>query len=148
MGREGPVFKSDWQAFWPLSRVGHMVPPFLGFAAFSPVYRRDRDHHGGRVLLLVREGFFVHRYSDLETSRELLWVELCTKRGPLFLGVFYRPPKDDVSTLQELNNSLQLLSANSNIVLFADFNAPHIDWSLISSVISTPVHAHSVMFHC
>ena len=43
-------------------------------------------------------------------------------------------------TLQELNNSLQLLPASSNIVLFGDFNAPHIDWSLVSPVISTPIN--------
>ena len=104
------------------------------------VYRRDRDRHGGGVMLLVRESFLVHKRPDLETSCELVWVELCTKRGPLFLGVFYRPPKSDVTTLQELNNSLQLIPASSNIVLFGDFNAPHIDWSSVSPVISTPIN--------
>ena len=29
-------FISDWQAFCSISRVGYMVPLFLGFAAFSP----------------------------------------------------------------------------------------------------------------
>ena len=82
-------------------------------------------------MLLVRESFLVHKRPDLETSCELVWVELCTKRGPLFLGVFYRPPKSDVTTLQELNNSLQLIPASFNIVLFGDFNAPHIDWSSV-----------------
>ena len=50
------------------------------------------------------------------------------------------PPKSDVTTLQELNNSLQLLPASSNIVLFGNFNASHIDWSLVSPVISTPIN--------
>ena len=75
----------------------------------------------------------------METSCELLWVDLCTKRGPLFLGVFYRPPKGDATTLQELNNSLQLLPGSSNIVIFCDFNTSHINWSMVSPVTSTPI---------
>lgn len=104
------------------------------------IFRRDRDRHGGGVMVLVRENFIVHRCPDLETSCELLWIELSTKKGPLLFGVYYRPPKSDVSMLQELNSSLQLLPACSKVVLCGDFNAPHIDWSLITSVKSTPVN--------
>ena len=104
------------------------------------IFRRDRDRHGVGVMVLVRENLIVHRCPDLETSCELLWIELSTKKGPLLFGVYYRPPKSDVSMLQELNSSLHLLPASSKIVLCGDFNAPHIDWSLVSPVISTPVN--------
>ena len=50
-------------------------------------------------MLLVREGFLAYRRPDLEASSELIWIELCTKKGALFLGVFHRPPKGNVTTL-------------------------------------------------
>ena len=34
MGREGTVFYHRLAIFWPVSRIGRMVPPFLGFAVF------------------------------------------------------------------------------------------------------------------
>lgn len=81
------------------------------------MFRRDRDCNGGEAMVLVRESFVVHRRPDLETSCELLWIELCTQKGPLLFGVYHHIPKIDVSMLQELNNSLQLLPACSKIVL-------------------------------
>ena len=57
------------------------------------LFRRDRDWHGGGVMVLVREGFVVHRRPDLETSCELLWIELCTVKGSLLFGVYYHPLK-------------------------------------------------------
>ena len=101
------------------------------------IFRRDRDCHGGGVMVLVRDDFVAHRRSDLETSCELLWIQLS---GLLLFGTYYRPPKNDLCPLHELNNSLQLLSARSKVILCGgDFNVPHIDWSSVSSVITSPV---------
>ena len=97
------------------------------------IFRRDRHRHGGGVMVLVRDDLVAHRRSDLETSCELLWIELSTTKGPLLFGTYYRRP------LHELNNSQQLLSARSKVILCGDFNAPHIDWSSVSPVITSPV---------
>ena len=51
-------------------------------------FRTDRNHHGGGVM--VRDNLLVHRYFDLETY-ELLWIELCTKEGPLLFLVLLSP---------------------------------------------------------
>lgn len=102
------------------------------------IFQRDRDRHGGGMMVLVTENLIIHRCPNMETSCELLWIKLSTKKGPLLFGVYYHPPKKDVSMLQELNSSLHLLPANSKIAC-GDFNASHIDWSLVSPVISTPV---------
>ena len=44
------------------------------------------------MMVLVRESLIVHRYPDLETSCELLWIKLSTRKGPLLFGVYYHPP--------------------------------------------------------
>ena len=94
------------------------------------------------MMFFVRDDFVVHRQSDLETSCELLWIELCTKKGPSLLGTYYRPPKNDLSMLHELNNSLQVFPAGSKVILCGDFNAPHIDWSSVSPVTASPVNKY------
>ena len=104
------------------------------------IFRRDRDRHGGGVVALVRDNLVVHRRPDLETSCELLWLELLTKKGPLLFGIYYRPPRSDLFALHELHNSFQLLSAGSKVILCGDFNAPHIDWSSVLPVKSSPVN--------
>ena len=44
-------------------------------------------------MVLVRENLIIHRCPDLETSCELLWIELSTKKGPMLFGVYYLPLK-------------------------------------------------------
>ena len=57
----------------------------------------------------------------------------------MLFGTYKRPPKNDLSMLHELNSSLQLLPDYSKVILCGDFNAPHIDWSLVSPVITSPI---------
>ena len=40
------------------------------------VFRRDRNRHGGGVMLLVKNTLSATRRQDLETDCEILWVEL------------------------------------------------------------------------
>ena len=46
------------------------------FSEGYSVFRRDRDRHGGGVMLMVREDIPAIRRQDLETNCEVLWVEL------------------------------------------------------------------------
>ena len=69
------------------------------------VFRRDRDRHGGGVMIMIRNNIPAIRRPDLETSCEVLWIELPLRSKPILLGVFYRPP---ISTtkLSDLRQSL------------------------------------------
>ena len=81
---------------------------------------------------------FMHcfRRMDLETDCELLWCEVSPIPScSYFIGVFYRPPNNDLKCLQELAKSLEKLedlSNRSRVLLLGDFNLPDIDWSVIS----------------
>ena len=70
----------------------------------------------------------------LQSDCELLWVQIdLTGAKSLHIGAFYRPPDSDVTTLENLNQSLQRLTrrTNGNIWLGGDFNAPHNNWPLL-----------------
>ena len=100
------------------------------------IHRKDRGGRGGGVLLAVRSNIQCFRRMDLETDCELLWCEVFPVPSySYFIGVFYRPPNNDLKCLQELAKSLEKLedlSNRSRVLLLGDFNLPDIDWNVIS----------------
>ena len=105
------------------------------------VFRKDRNRHGGGIMILVRSSIPVVRMSELETNCEIVWVKLLTSPSLLF-GVFYRPPGPSLSALDELNSSLSLINGGTPLVLCGDFNVPPIDWSVVSPAVSSPTATH------
>ena len=128
----------------------------------------DRNRHGGGVLILVRSTFNVIRCSDLDSSSEILWIELVSKNQcPLLFVVIYRPPSASKSVLDQLYGLLcTLTSTRCNIVLCGDFNVPNIDWNAacptsssvaattlcsiasdnyLSQVVLSPTHGHNIL---
>ena len=99
------------------------------------LYRKDRSNQAyGVVRIAVRSELVSSACPDLDTDCELLWVQIdLTGAKSLHIGAFYRPPDSDVTTLENLNQSLQRLNhrTNGNIWLGGDFNAPHINWPLL-----------------
>ena len=99
------------------------------------LYRKDRSNQAyDGVLIAVRSELVSSACPDLDTDCELLWVQIdLTGAKSLHIGAFYRPPDSDVTTLENLNQSLQRLThrTNGNIWLGGDFNAPHINWPLL-----------------
>ena len=99
------------------------------------VFRRDRNRHGGGVMMLVRDHIPVTRRLDLETDCEILWLQLAARGCEAFLfGVYYRPPGNSVEALEHLSN---LCSCNLPLVICGDFNVPNIDWSTVAPISST-----------
>ena len=97
------------------------------------IYHRDRNQHGGGVLIMVRNTFSVVNRHDLDLPYEILWIELVACSGsPLLFGVVYRPPSADNSVLDQLYCVLNsLTSTRCNIMLCGDFNVPDIDWNTL-----------------
>ena len=104
-------------------------------------YCRDRDRHGGGVLLLIKSSISTLGISDLESQCEIIWIQLLTPDGPLLFGVFYHPPNSGTSTLEEFNTAISSIPGNYLIVLCGDFNAPNIDWSLIVPRASSSINS-------
>ena len=57
------------------------------------VFRKDRDRHGGGVMVLVKTSIHAVRREDIENDSELLWVSVNLQSSAFLLGVFYRPPR-------------------------------------------------------
>ena len=110
------------------------------------VHRRDRDRHGGGVMLIVRDDIPATRRQDLETGCELLWVELTLTPMNLLVGVYYNPPGPNCGSLTHLRNSLATTPRSSPVVLVGDFNLPNIDWSSDGPI--PTVHSGNVTLMC
>ena len=97
------------------------------------IFRRDRNRHGGGVMLYVKNSISAIRRTDLETNCEVLWVELSTAPSKMLLGTFYRPPSSTHEYLTKLEMSLASIPESRTVVLCGDFNLPHLDWAEPSS---------------
>jgi len=92
---------------------------------FIPNYhmvRRDRNRHGGGLLLFISDD--IHSTCLLRhASLELLAVELKLKQGPLTIVLFYRPPTSALD-FEDLENAILSLNPSrlKNCVLLGDFN--------------------------
>ena len=94
------------------------------------IFRRDRNRHGGGVMLCVKNSISAIRRIDLETNCEVLWVELSTGPSKVLLGTFYRPPSSTPEYLEQLEMSLASIPESHTIVLCGDFN---LNWAEHSS---------------
>ena len=108
------------------------------------IFRRDRNRHGGGVMLVVDATIPAKRRQDLETDCELLWIELSLSPTNILFGVFYNPPDSSGSTLVQLSSSLKaIINTSTPIIISGDFNLPNIDWSETSpspTTYSTKAH--------
>lgn len=97
------------------------------------LHRRDRQTHkrGGGVLIAIKSNLQSIRRRNLEgPTAEHLMIELYpSNRTKFMLSVFYRPPNNDIASLLELQNSLNMLNDSCKLVLVGDFNLPNINWS-------------------
>ena len=97
------------------------------------LFRCDCSHHGGGVMIAVRELVPSIRRFDLENSDgELLWLQITYRTHSIMFGVVYRPPNAPDSCLSILEASIQSISTNSTVVLCGDFNIHNIDWNFIT----------------
>ncbi len=94
------------------------------------VFRRDRNRHGGGVLIYVDEHLPVKRVSELEFERtESIWVEIQFSRNKFLIGAYYRPPGGSQEQVAQFMSDLQRsidVAYTSNhpkgLVLLGNFN--------------------------
>ena len=90
------------------------------------IVRKDRNRHGGGVLIYIRNGINFKERQDLEhPDVETTWIEveklLC--KAPTLLGAYYRPPDKDGSYYDNTVDMLSKASAeNKEMILLGDFN--------------------------
>ena len=89
------------------------------------VFRRDRNRHGGGIIIFVRDSLpCTILPTPISSSIELLslTVEFCSSK--FCISTFYRPPSSDVSYFDELYDIIEKLDivTFSNYILLGDFN--------------------------
>ena len=97
------------------------------------IYRKDRNRHGGGVLIAVSDSLTNMEEPTLShSSCEILWIKVKLKNAKdLLIGSYYRPHESDEPSLTAMSESLQSACNNTNsiVVLGGDFNFPSWDWS-------------------
>ncbi|PKU39622.1 adaptin ear-binding coat-associated protein 1 [Limosa lapponica baueri] len=95
------------------------------------LFRRDRQgRRAGGVALYVRDIFECLELNNVNDSVECLWVRIKGKanKADIMVGVYYRPPNQDVEIDEIFYQQLAELSQSLTLVLVGDFNFPDISW--------------------
>ena len=100
-------------------------------------FRKDRTSEGGGVLIALKSHYVVEEVELIDVDCEVVWVKIVLQNcNPMFISSFYRPPSDNILSLDSFEKSFQYISnmcKNNPTVTFmtaGDFNAPDIDWDL------------------
>ena len=98
----------------------------LSLPGFS-LFRRDRNRHGGGILVYVKSTLSPSIISYNSSSPiELLLISVKPKHSSFTLAVFYRPPSSP-NALNTLQTALESLPHSTllNLVLLGDFNVDY-----------------------
>lgn len=88
--------------------------------------RKDRNSHGGGVLVYYKPHLLVTRREDIEipvSNDEVIWVQIKFSHQLLLIALIYRPETSTVDFWSRLDYSVSLaLDCTSNVILLGDLN--------------------------
>jgi hypothetical protein len=88
----------------------------LGCIEFLLRYERYSNHEG--VLIAISKEFISSEIKELQTDYEIVWAEINiagTKK--IIIGFYYRPPSDDGKSLDNLDESLKMMSGLVELII-------------------------------
>ena len=89
--------------------------------------KKNRNRHGGGVILYIKEGIQYNEITNLAGSEvESVWANIQCDKQQLALGIMYRPPSSNHAYLKSI-----VYSYNENVMLMGDLNY---DYKLDSSM--------------
>jgi Endonuclease-reverse transcriptase len=97
------------------------------------IMRKDRNRHGGGVLLMVKSELKADLVDNNSSIIEDVWCTFTVDKEKFLFGVIYRPPNNDEAYLFSVMNSISFMCQNydnHNIIISGDFNFPSIDWEI------------------
>ena len=72
--------------------------------------RKDRNAHGGGVLITFRDEITAETLDKLKSNCEIVWTKIHFPRNKsIFFASYYRPPSDHLASLEALQASLTKL---------------------------------------
>ena len=125
---------------------------------YSNPYRKDRNSHGGGLLMYINTSLAHKRRPDLEIfCDESIWAELKVKQEIYLIGLFYSPTTADQTFFNNFNVNIErALEISNNLILVGDLNEDLLninyrnlrDILLINSlqnVISSPTRQNAIL---
>ena len=98
------------------------------------VYRKDRNIHGGGVMLLVHKDISHMPITELENDSESIWVKVFANKTSHFVASWYRPPGSTSEEFQLFREQLDYIRTHHkgkklpSVHVLGDFNFKDIDW--------------------
>ena len=98
------------------------------------VYRKDRNIHGGGVMLLVHKDISHMPIRELENDSESIWVKVFANKTSHFVASWYRPPGSTSEEFQLFRDQLDYIRTHHkgkklpSVHVLGDFNFKDIDW--------------------
>ena len=98
------------------------------------VYRKDRNIHGGGVMLLVHKDISHMPITELENDSESIWVKVFANKTSHFVASWYRPPGSTSEEFQLFREQLDFIRTHHkgkklpSAHVLGDFNFKDIDW--------------------
>ena len=98
------------------------------------VYRKDRNIHGGGVMLLVHKDISHMPITELENDSESIWVKVFANKTSHFVASWYRPPGSTSEEFHLFREQLDSIRTHHkgkklpSVHVLGDFNFKDIDW--------------------
>ena len=98
------------------------------------VYRKDRNIHGGGVMLLVHKDISHMPITELENDSESIWVKVFANKTSHFVASWYRPPGSTSEEFKLFREQLDYIKTHHkgkklpSAHVLGDFNFKDIDW--------------------
>jgi len=114
----------------------HLDSSYYNAENFPTVYtvlRKDRVEGAGGVFLCIKEDLEISEQPELNVDAEIIWAKISfSKKSPIYICSFYRPPDLSTDPILQLQLSLNTLTRRftdlPNIIVMGDFNLPGINW--------------------
>ena len=97
---------------------------FLHIPDYSEPYRKDRNCHGGGILMYLNSELVHNSKTELEVYLDdSIWEEIKVKNTNFLIGLFYSPKPHDLNFFNCLNLNIEkALEVSKNLIILGDMN--------------------------
>ena len=110
-----------------------VLPKFLS-SCYS-VIRKDRNRHGGGVIILIDTNIGATEITNIIVNIENTWCSFNVGDDSYLLGAINRPPNNDETYFSNVTETISkacLTYPSHNILIVGDFNLPQINWVTVT----------------
>ena len=92
--------------------------------SYNEPYRKDRNSHGGGLLMYLNSNLIHCRRPDLEIfCPESIWAEIKVKHDTYLIGLFYSPVTSEATFLNSFSSNIEkALDLTKDMILVGDLN--------------------------